>query len=58
MAVVAASEPHFLNQLRTVVQPNVIIDDDKGVLEHISDIMGKDLIPESDESDSDQPFAF
>ena len=35
MAVVAASEPHFLQQLRTVVQPNVQIDETDGVLQHI-----------------------
>ena len=58
MAVVAAAEPHFLGQLRTVVQPNVTIDDDQGVIDHIADIMGQDIVPESHESDSDQPFAF
>ena len=58
MAVVGVAEPHFMQQLRTIVQPNVTIDDSEGVLSHIADIMGKDLIPESDESDSDQPFAF
>jgi len=35
MAVVAASEPHFMSQLRTVVQPNVTIDDTDGVISHI-----------------------
>lgn len=56
MAVVAASEPHFLQQLRTVVQPNVVIDDAEGVLKHISDIMGKSS-PEPHEFNSDQSFA-
>jgi hypothetical protein len=35
MAVVAVAEPHYLQQLRTLVRPNVIIDDTPGVLEHI-----------------------
>ena len=39
MAVVAASEPHFLTQLRTVVQPNVTIDDSPGVLAHIEQVV-------------------
>lgn len=39
MAVVAASEPHFLTQLRTVVQPNVTIDDAEGVLAHIQQVV-------------------
>mgnify|MGYP001229061929 CR=1 FL=1 len=56
MAVVAASEPHFMQQLRTIVQPNVTIDDSKGVLKHITDIMGEG-IPESDEPNTDQSFA-
>ena len=39
MAVVAASEPHFLQQLRTVVQPNVTIDDAAGVIQHIKRVV-------------------
>ena len=39
MAVVAVAEPHFLQQLRTVVQPNVTIDDTPGVLSHIQRVM-------------------
>jgi len=57
MAVVAASEPHFMSQLRTVVQPNVTIDDTEGVLDHIAAIMGRG-IPVSHESDSDQSSPF
>ena len=56
MAVVAASEPFFLQQLRTVVQPNVHIDDSAGVISHICGIMGKDLQLGPHESNSDQPF--
>jgi DNA primase len=57
MAVVAVAEPHYMQQLRTLIRPNVMIDDSDGVLEHLSDIMGKDLPTETDnESDTDQPF--
>lgn len=42
MAVVSCSEPHFLQQLRTLIRPNVIIDDSDGVLAHLSEIMGQD----------------
>ena len=56
MAVVCAAEPHFLQQLRTVVQPNVIIDDSEGVLTHITGIMEKE-ISYPDEPDTDQPSA-
>ena len=54
MAVVAASEPHFLQQLRTVVQPNVIIDDTSGVLHHLSDIITETPAFESNVADTDQ----
>ena len=42
MAVVAASEPHFLQQLRTIIQPTVTIDDRPGVLEHCAAILSKE----------------
>jgi hypothetical protein len=54
MAVVCAAEPHFLQQLRTVVQPSVMIDDSEGVLAHITGIMGKE-ISYPDEPDTNQP---
>jgi len=57
MAVVAVSEPHFLHQLRKIVQPSVNIDETEGVLRHVSDIMGKDVPIEPHEPDSDQPPA-
>jgi len=58
MAVVSCSEPHFMQQLRTIVRPNVIIDDSEGVLVHLSDIMGRDLPAVStNESDPDQSLA-
>jgi len=39
MAVVAVSEPHYMQQLRTLIRPNVPIDDDEGVLRHLRGIM-------------------
>lgn len=39
MAIVATAEPHYMNQLRTLVRPNVIIDDRPGVINHLSDIL-------------------
>jgi len=39
MAVVLVAEPHFLQQLRTVVQPNVQIDDTAGVLAHVKRVL-------------------
>lgn len=58
MAVVAASEPHFLQQLRTIIQPTVTIDDSAGVLEHCSDILRGDLPQDFHEPDPDQPSSF
>ena len=57
MAVVAASEPHFLSQLRTIIQPNVTIDNSPGVLKHCSDILSRDLPQDTHEPDPNQPFA-
>jgi len=57
MAVVAAAEPFFLQQLRTIIQPNVHIDDTPGVLRHCADTLSKDIVPELHESDSNQPSA-
>ena len=54
MAVVAVAEPQYLNQLRTLVRPNVHVDDSQGVLDHICDIMGAVSQTPADESDSDQ----
>ena len=55
MVVVAVSEPHFMTQLRTIVQPNVTIDDSDGVLSHVSDILLKDVPQEPYEPDTYQP---
>ena len=48
MAIVAAAEPHFLHQLRTIVRPNVIIDDREGVLNHLHGTLTKDLIQDTE----------
>lgn len=54
MAVVAVSEPHFLQQLRTIIQPKVIIDDSDGVLKHCAVILGRVTPPATNEPNSDQ----
>ena len=46
MAVVAVSEPHFLQQLRTIIQPKVTIDVSPGVLTHCADILGSVPTPD------------
>jgi DNA primase len=55
MAVVAVAEPHYMQQLRTLIRPNVIIDDSPGVIMHIRDIMR--VVPKvpTNESDTNQP---
>lgn len=58
MAVVVASEPHFLQQLRTLIRPNVTVDDSQGVLNHIADIMGEAAPFAAHEHDTDQSSAF
>ena len=44
MAIVATAEPHYMNQLRTLVRPNVIIDDRPGVIKHLADILLSDTL--------------
>lgn len=44
MAIVATAEPHYMNQLRTLVRPNVIIDDRPGVITHLADILLEDKL--------------
>ena len=39
MAVVAVAEPHFMQQVRTLIRPNVTVDDSEGVLRHLTDIL-------------------
>jgi DNA primase len=56
MAVVAVAEPHYIQQVRTLIRPNVIIDDSQGVIDHISDIMCLQTATELDEFDPHQPF--
>lgn len=55
MAVVAVSEPHFMTQLRTIVRPNVIIDDRPGVFTHLRSILGVCTPEPLNESDTHQP---
>ena len=56
MAVVAVAEPHYMQQVRTLIRPNVIIDDSQGVIDHISDIMCLQTATELNEFDPHQPF--
>ena len=51
MAIVAVAEPQYLNQLRTLVRPNVHVDESQGVLDHICDILGAVSNTPVDESD-------
>jgi len=58
MAVVLVAEPHYMEQLRTLVMPNVIIDEEKPVLRHLASILEDEVLtPATDESDPDQPPA-
>lgn len=54
MAVVAVSEPHFMKQLRNLIRPNVIIDVNDGVINHLADIMGKELSNDTHGPNPDQ----
>lgn len=47
MAVVAVAEPHYMAQVRTLIRPNVTIDDSEGVLAHIHDILSTELPKEN-----------
>lgn len=53
-AIVAVAEPHYMMQLRTLIRPNVIIDEDPGVLAHLRAILENEVtVPtEPDEFDS------
>lgn len=57
MAVVAVAEPHYMQQLRTLIRPNVTVDDSPGVLAHLASIMEHEIVSSPDESDPDQPSA-
>lgn len=57
MAVVVAAEPHYMDQLRTLVRPNVIIDDSEEVIQHLAVILEDEVLSSLDESDTDQPSA-
>jgi len=57
MAVVAVAEPHYMQQLRTLISANVIIDDDPGVFAHLASMIGREVSSSPDESDANQPSA-
>jgi DNA primase len=58
MAIVLAAEPHYMDQLRTLVMPNVIIDDDQEVVDHLHAILEDEVLESApDEFDPDQPPA-
>ena len=40
MAVVAVAEPHYMQQVRTLIRPNVIIDNAPGVVTHLESVIG------------------
>lgn len=44
MAVLLASEPHYLRQLRSIAVPTIKIDKTPGILRHIEDTLCKELI--------------
>lgn len=52
MAVVAVAEPHFMQQLRSLIRPNVYVETSDAVVDHICDIMCEDLPLDTNESDS------
>ena len=39
MAVVAVAEPHFMDQLRPLIRPRVVIDTNEGVLNHLKHVI-------------------
>jgi DNA primase len=53
MAVVCVAEPHYLQQLRSVVCPTIRLDDSEGVLKHIEKILGAEMIAADLLKDSD-----
>ena len=45
MAVVAVAEPHYMDQLRPLIRPRVVIDSNEGVLKHMEGvIMNEDAL--------------
>lgn len=59
MAIVVVAEPHYMQQLRALVRPNVIIDKSPEVLRHLAAILHDEVtVPtEIHESNPDQPSA-
>lgn len=46
MSVIAVAEPYYMQQVRTIVLPTIIMDDNELSVAHIEDIMTKDLSEE------------
>jgi DNA primase len=58
MAVVVVAEPHYMEQLRTLIQPNVIVNEDQEVIDHLAVILEDEvLFSANDEPDPNQPSA-
>lgn len=51
MAIVSVAEPHHMTQLRTLIRPNVIIDDSDGVLAHLASKLDETISFTGDEPD-------
>ena len=45
MAVVAVAEPHYMDQLRSILKPKVLIESNEGVLKHIEDVIMNEAAP-------------
>ena len=54
MAVLLASEPHYLRQLRPVAVPTIKIDKSPGILRHIEDTLCKELTFDHGNTDEDE----
>jgi hypothetical protein len=52
MALAVVAEPHYVNQLRALVRPTVIIDDKEAVIGHLSAIMANNTLPTADSDDT------
>lgn len=55
MSIVVVAEPHYMQQLRALVRPNVIIDDSEGVLAHLDLILNDNPFEDPNEPYADQP---
>ena len=55
MALAVVAEPHYVNQLRALVRPNVMIDDTDSVIEHLSGIMADRILSTAESDDPPHP---